>query len=336
MKAAFLTAAKQFVIKDVPKPQPDKSEVLIKVKACAVCGSDLSMYKIGMPDRILGHEFSGDIVEVGSDVINWKPGDRVIVEPQIACGQCYYCKQNQSNLCVKGGFTGLHVDGAMAEYVKIPAYQLHALPSEISYEYGSMIEPLAVALRGVRLSNVKFGDRVAVFGLGIIGLFSAVWAHAYGASKVIGMEVVDARIKAAGKLFDTIINPNTVNPVEEIVKLTDGIGPDIIYECTGNPTAQTQALQIIKKSGTVMLLGIGYEPVPLQLLAIILKEIVLRGSIAFSSLSGFGEFPIAIEALKNNKIDISKIPVLKVGLNDIGKAFEASLHGDVPKAIIIP
>ena len=336
MKAAFLTGPKQFIIKDVPKPTPDKSEVLVKVKACAICGSDLTMYKYGVPDRIFGHEFAGEVVEIGADVKKWKAGDRVVIEPQIACGECYFCKQNRQNLCLSGGFTGLTIDGALAEFVKFPAYQLHRLPDEISYEHGAMIEPMAVALRGVQVSNMRFGDSVAVFGLGAIGLFSAVWAKALGADKIIATEVVEARIKAGKKLVDVVLNPTTVNPVEEIAKLTDNIGPRIIYECTGDATAQNQAIEAVQRGGKVILLGMGYEPTPCMFLLVSTKEVTIKGSVAYASLSGFGEFPTVIQALKSNKVDISSIPILKVGLNDVGEAFEASLHGDVAKAIVVP
>jgi len=322
------------MIKDVPEPSAGEGEVVVRVKACAICGSDLSIYKLGVSDRILGHEFSGEIVEVGTGVKNWKSGDRIVAEPQITCGECFFCRRNETNRCLNVGFTGLSIDGALAEYVKFPAYQLHQLPAEISYEQGAMIEPLAVALRGVQQSGLKFGDTAAVFGLGIIGLFSVVWASAFGADRVVGMEVTDARIKVGERIMDVVVDPAKVDPVEEIAKLTSGIGPHVIYECSGNPNAQNQAIAAVRRGGTIMLLGMSYEPIPCMFLAVSTKEITIKGSVAYST--GSEEFPTTIQALRSKKIDISKIPVLEVGLDDVNRAFEASLHGDVAKAIVIP
>jgi (R,R)-butanediol dehydrogenase/meso-butanediol dehydrogenase/diacetyl reductase len=336
MKAAVMEGPKQFVIKDMPKPSPDKSEVLVRVHACAVCGSDLTMYKLGVGDRIFGHEFSGEIVEVGGDVKHWNIGDRVVIEPSIVCRECYWCKKHQYNLCSALGYTGLSTDGAFAEFAKVPAYQLHSLPDELSYELGAVIEPLAVALRGVQLSELKPGDSIAVFGCGAVGLFTMLWARQRGAAKIIATDIIEPRLKAASKLADFVLNPAEGNVIEEITKLTDGIGPRIVYECSGSTDAQLQAINSVQKGGQVILLGIGYEPTPVMFISLTTKEITLKGSLGYSSLTGKGEFPTAIESLKSKNIDTKNIPVLTVNLDNIGKAFEASLNGQTAKAIVLP
>ncbi len=336
MKAAVMEGPKQFVIKDMPKPSPDKSEVLIRVRACAVCGSDLTMYKLGVGDRVFGHEFSGDIVELGQGVKNWSVGDRVVIEPSIVCGECYWCKKQQYNLCSSLGYTGLSTDGGFAEFAKVPAYQLHRLPDELSYEQGSLIEPLAVALRGVQLSELEQGDSIAVFGCGAVGLFAILWARRLGAGRIIATDIVEPRRKAAGKLADFVLDSAQTNLGEEITKLTDGMGPRIVYECSGSKDAQLQAIDTVQKGGQVILLGIGYEPTPVMFISMTTKEITVKGSLGYSSLAGKGEFPTTIESLKSKKIDIKDIPVLTVSLDNIGKAFEASLHGDTAKAIVLP
>jgi (R,R)-butanediol dehydrogenase/meso-butanediol dehydrogenase/diacetyl reductase len=336
MKAAVMEGPKQFVIKDMPKPSPDKSAVLIRVRACAVCGSDLTMYKLGVGDRVFGHEFSGDIVELGQGVKNWSVGDRVVIEPSIVCGECYWCKKQQYNLCSSLGYTGLSTDGGFAEFAKVPAYQLHRLPDELSYEQGSLIEPLAVALRGVQLSELEQGDSIAVFGCGAVGLFAILWARRLGAGRIIATDIVEPRRKAAGKLADFVLDSAQTNLGEEITKLTDGMGPRIVYECSGSKDAQLQAINTVQKGGQVILLGIGYEPTPVMFISMTTKEITVKGSLGYSSLAGKGEFPTTIESLKSKKIDIKDIPVLTVSLDNIGKAFEASLHGDTAKAIVLP
>jgi (R,R)-butanediol dehydrogenase/meso-butanediol dehydrogenase/diacetyl reductase len=336
MKAALMEGPEQFVIKDVPKPSPKDSEVLIRVRACAVCGSDLTIYKLGIDNRILGHEFAGEIVALGQNVKKWNIGDRVVVEPSIVCGECYWCQKHQYNLCSSLGYTGLSTDGGFAEFARVPAYQLHRLPEELSYEQGALVEPLAVALRGIQLSELKPGDSVAIFGCGVIGLFTMLWAKNTGAGKIIATDVIEPRIAAGQKLADFVLNPTQVDVIEEILELTDNIGPHIIYECSGNKDAQLQAIDVVQRGGQVVLLGIGYEPTSVTFMQLTTREIGIKGSVGYSSLMGTGEFPTVIESLKSGKIDLNSIPVLKVGLDDTGKAFAASLHGDVAKAIVLP
>jgi (R,R)-butanediol dehydrogenase/meso-butanediol dehydrogenase/diacetyl reductase len=336
MKAAMMEGPKQFVIKDVPEPPLGKSDVLIRVHACAICGSDLTMYKLGVRDRILGHEFSGEIVDKGEEIKDWRIGDRVVIEPSIVCGECYYCRKHQYNLCSSLGYTGLSTDGGFAEFARVPAYQLHHLPAELSYEQGALIEPLAAALRGVKLSRLEPGDSAAVFGCGIIGLFTMLWARNSGAAKIIATDVVEPRIDAGKSLADFVLNPTKSNVVEEITKLTDNVGPRIAYECSGSTEAQLQAINVVQKGGRVILLGIAYEPAAVMLISLTTKEIEVKGSVGYSSLRGIGEFPTAIESLRSKEIDTKKLPLLTVSLRDIGRAFEASLHGDVAKAIVIP
>ena len=131
MRAAVLEGPERITVRDVPKPKPGKSEVLIKVRTCGICGSDLGLYMIGLGEgveRIMGHEFSGDIVELGPEVEGWEVGDRVVVEPSLVCWECYWCRRHQYSLCPSLGFTGIAIDGGFAEFVKVPAYQLHRLP----------------------------------------------------------------------------------------------------------------------------------------------------------------------------------------------------------------
>ena len=335
MKAAIMEGPKQFVIKDLPKPSPGQSEVIVRTRACAVCGSDLTVYKLGIPDRILGHEFSGDIVELGDGVKDWKTGDRVVIEPQLSCGECHWCQTKQFNLCDSLEYTGLATDGGFAEFVRVPAYQLHRLPDNISYEQGALMEPLAVAIRGVRLSQIKPGDCVAVFGCGSIGLFTMLWARKMSAKKIIALDVVTARAEKARQLADNILNPAEITASEEIIKLTNNIGADVIFECSGNSQAQQEAIESVRKGGQIVLLGIGYEPAPIMFMQLTMKEIGLKGSLGYSSSSDDSEFLTAINTVASGDIDITRVPSTTFNLDSIGKAFEQSLHGDVAKAIVL-
>jgi (R,R)-butanediol dehydrogenase/meso-butanediol dehydrogenase/diacetyl reductase len=331
MKAAFMDGPEHFVLREVDKPVLEEKEVLIRVRACGICGSDLSMYKLGMEDRIMGHEFSGEIVELGPGVDGWNAGDRVVVEPLIICGECAWCKHGQYNLCPSLGFTGLMADGAFAEYVKVPAYQLHRLPDELSWLQGALVEPLSVSLHGVTSSIMRPGDPVAVLGCGIIGLFTLLWARALGAGRLIASEVAPARI-----LADVVLNPAEVDLSTELEKLTDGLGPRVVFECSGVPDVQAGSIDLVQRGGQVILLGISYDAVPLVLLNMNLKEISVRGCDAFSSLNGVGEFPITLQFLKDKRIDPEIVPLTSMPLDRINEGFKAAKAGEYAKVVLIP
>lgn len=336
MKAAFMDGPEHFVIRDVDVPVPGEKEVLIRVRACGICGSDLGLYKAGMEDRILGHEFSGDIVEIGPGVSGWKPSDRVVAEPLLVCGECAWCKRGQFELCSSLGFTGLMEDGAFAEYVKVPSRQLYRLPDEVSYLQGALVEPLSVSLHGVLNSIMRPGDAVAVSGCGIIGLFALLWARTLGAGRLIATEVAEARIAVAHKLADVVLNPTQVNLMQEFERLTDDLGPRVIFECSGNPTAQCEAIDLVQRGGQVVLLGIGYDPVPINLMIVSTKEVSIKGSVAYSSQNGMGEFPMTLQFLKDRRIDPEQVPLTTLSLEQIGAGFKAAKAGEYAKVIIMP
>jgi threonine dehydrogenase-like Zn-dependent dehydrogenase len=335
MKAAFMEGPERFVIRDVPDPVPSKGEVVIKVHACAVCGSDLTVYKMGIPDRILGHEFAGIIAETGPGIQNWKPGNRVAVEPLLICGECHWCRTGRYNLCEGLQYTGLATDGGFAEYVSVPSYQLRALPDNVPFEHGAVIEPLAVAFRGVRRAGIEPGDTVAVFGCGAVGLFSILWAKAHEAGTIIAADIAPERLKAAQRLTDFTFNPSECDSADEILRNTGGLGADVVLECSGNSHAQTSAVDSVRKGGTIMLLGIGYEPVPLPLMQVTMREIDIRGSLGYLSLRDTGEFNRSLTAVSSGGIDLSKIPFGTYSLNETGKAFADSLTGKTAKALVI-
>ena len=333
MKAAVLAGPKKFLIKDVPIPAINKSEVRIKVHACGVCGSDLTLYKLGpfREGQILGHEFTGDIIELGQDVKNWKKGDRVVINPTIPCGECYCCNEHKSNICNVYAVTGVTTDGGYAEYVKVPAYQMYRIPDEMSYEEGTLFQPMSSAQHAVSISNMQFGDTVVIFGAGTSGLLAMLWAKAFGAEKVIAVEVDEHRIAIAKKIADAVFNPAKDDVIAEINKLTDNIGPKVIIECSGSTQAQSQALDTVRKGGCIVMYGVSLDPTPVYFQTITTKEITIKGALA----SHEGAYPLSIQAVKSKKIDTSLIPIMKVKLNDIEKAFELLLKGEEVKAVVV-
>ena len=338
MKAAVLEGLEKITVKDVPEPKPEMSEVLIRVRACGICGTDLGIYKMGsFPGRIMGHEFSGEIVELGSGVEGWSIGDRVTVEPSNICWSCYWCKRHQYQLCPSLGYTGISVDGGFAEFVKVPAYQLHNLADDLTYEQGALVEPLAVALHSVWLAGLRAGDSMAVFGCGFVGLMTILWGKVAGAEKIIATEIAGSRIAIAEKLADAVLNPLKSDPVDLIVQLTDELGPDIIFECSGKESNLPIAFNAVRRGGQVIILGIPHQPTPVSFMLLATKEITLKGSVGYASLQSTGEFRTVINFLRSKRLDINSIPIKKVAMDDIEeKGFQKLIEGQVVKVVVTP
>src|SRR4030042_1478674 len=223
MLEAVLVGERKFAIRRAPKPVLNKDEVLIKVRYCGRCGSDLHTYIQGLPARY-GHEYSGDIVEVGSGVKGWKAGDRVTAESVTSCGECYWCIRGEMGLCETFYERWGETAGGFATYTKTRQQQLHKLPPGLSYEEAALTEPTAVALHAVRLSGRRTGDTVAVLGLGPIGQLVARLAKISGARAVYTSETSKSRIKLAQGEADEVIDAKAVDPIARILELTDGRG----------------------------------------------------------------------------------------------------------------
>jgi (R,R)-butanediol dehydrogenase/meso-butanediol dehydrogenase/diacetyl reductase len=331
MKVARLEARRKLVMRDVQKPVLDKGEVLIKVRYCGVCGSNLHVYVEGIGIG-LGHEFTGDIVEVGSEVTGWKIGDRVVVNPRIPCGECYCCLQGEIGLCDELFLKTTRVQGAFASYTKAKYVQLHKLPDELTYEEGTLVEPTACALHAIRLSRVKVGDVVAVLGLGPIGLLTAKLAKISGAKVVYGTEISPSRIELAQNVVDLVINPKIANPVDRILDLTGDMGPDIVFECAGNLETIQDSIALARRGGTIIILGMCFEAVETSFIDVVLKGLTLSGSLAWSA----GEFVMALELIKNKMIDVSSLITDKFPLENINRAFDKALKGEGGKILVKP
>jgi len=334
MRAAVLEEARKFVIRDVPKPVSEKDEVLLKVRYCGICGSDLHLYQGGTKGRILGHEVSADIVELGSDVEEWRVGDRVTMDTHTICHNCYWCKIGKTELCERASVTGVDHDGGFATHVKVKAHQLHKLPDELTYEQGALIEPLSVVLHGVNLSEIKAGDTVAVLGLGPLGQFAARLAKASGASAVYATDINETRMDLARNVVDEAINSKEVDSTERILELTNNMGPDIVFECSGNAAASQQSITLPKRGGTLVTIGIclhSIEVSPFQ--DLVFKQLTIKGSFHSSPR----DFVQAIDILKSKTIEVDSIITSKIPLEDIGeKGFEIALKGEGGKILVRP
>ena len=324
MKCAKLIEPGKIIITETEKPRPKDDEVLIRVKYCGICGSDIHAYH-GLhpfikPPIILGHEFAGVIEEVGSKVKNLRKGQRVTVEPLITCGKCSNCKMGHYNRCIKMKVIGCQTNGALAEYVAVPANRVYELPDSISFKHGALVEPLAVAIHAVRRANFVGGSRVVVIGAGTIGLLTAAVAKLFGALEVIISDLYDAKLKIAKELgIDHTVNVKRENFVEVVKEIYSEEGADIVFECVGsNKVTINQAIEVVKKGGRIVVVGVFKEPIPVNVGYIQDREIELVGTAVYT----FKDFVSAIELLKRELIDLDLLISKVFSLEEVPKAFE--------------
>lgn len=267
MKAIQLFAPGDLRCVDVPIPETTPDEVLVRVAAVGVCGSDIPrVLKKGtyrMPLTI-GHEFSGTVVGLGKRVDRWAVGDRVTVAPLMPCFTCHWCMRGAFHLCDEYDYFGSRCDGALAEYVRVPTANLVRLPEGVDMEAGAMTDPAATALHGLWRGTVGPGNTVVVFGVGAIGFFALQWASLMGADQVIAVDVFDDKLQLAGQMGATLtINAAHEDPVARILAATDGLGADLVIETAALQATQLQSVRSARKQGTVVLLGISGDALAL-------------------------------------------------------------------------
>ena len=340
MRAAVLYNIRDLRLEDVSTPEFSTDEVLIKVNATGVCGTDIHIYrgewKTSMP-IILGHEFSGVIVETGRDVKNLKVGDPVVAEPNILCGSCYFCRMSERNyFCENLKATGVTINGAFAEYVKTKAENVYKVTEGFNLDEAALIEPLACCVRGIDQAKVRTGDTVAIVGAGPIGLILLQLVKLAGASMVIQTDMEDARLKLARDLgADHTINVAEEDPVEAIKRLTGGYGVDVAIEAVGSPKAITQAMKATRRGGRLNIFGVSPEDAVWEVKPFELYEKEL--TITTSYRSSF-TFQRAVKIALSEKVKLKPLISHIFRLEEIHRAFEVAekrLEGAV-KVLVKP
>ncbi|MBW1943158.1 MAG: 2,3-butanediol dehydrogenase, partial [Deltaproteobacteria bacterium] len=308
MKAAVWYEKENIQIEDVPDPEPGAGQVKLKIKVCTICGSDLHEYRAGpfiIPSKphpltkrqggpvILGHEFSAEVIKAGEGVSRFKPGDRVVVNPLIYCGECHYCKRGQHIMCTKLGTVGFAADGAFAEYGVFHETALLKLPDSVTDDMGAFVEPLAVAVHAVKRSRMKVGAAVAIVGAGPIGLLVMQACRAAGAGEVFVVEPMEARRKMAAQTGATaVFDPTEGDPGKEIAKLTDGLRADTAFDCVGNQSAFDTAVKVTGRRGIICVVGLALKPIQVPFIRLWGHEKELIFSSGYED-----EFPAAISYL---------------------------------------
>lgn len=323
---AVLTEPGRIEFQQKEIPELKANEVLIKVKFASICGSDLHLFKgkhpsVELPSAV-GHELSGDIIALGKNVTTRKIGERVTVEPVIACGQCHYCKRGKYHLCEQISFHYRKGQGAFGTYFVAPEEHVFKLPDSISYEEGVLIEPLSVALHAVHKNDIKLGDSCAVFGAGAIGLLTTMLVSQISQSKCFAIDINEFRLKMANQLGATYtINNLKENAFETIMRETDQRGVDFAFEAVGMKITLEQALQSLSKGGSATVIGIfeDQEPiVPINLF--IQKEISLSGSQGYN-----WDFQDALSILASGNIHLQPLITHQFRFEDLQKGFDLLL-----------
>lgn len=343
MKALVLEDAKEFNYTEVDPPEIRPDEVLIRVQAAGVCGSDVH----GMdgstgrriPPIIMGHEAAGVIERVGPEVANYAEGDRVTFDSTIYCGTCWYCRRGEINLCEDRKVLGVSCEdyrqhGAFAEYVAVPERILYTLPADITFAQAAMVEPCSIAFHAVERTPLQLNDTAVVVGTGMVGLFVVQALRLAGCGQIIAVDLEPNKLKLAASLgADITLNPNEVNVEAEVRQMTGGRGADAAFEVVGVTDTVQTALASTRKGGTVTLVGNLAPNVELPLQSVVTREITLYGSCASQ-----GDYPACLAMIARGAIDVDALRSATAPLADGADWFHRLYAGDedLMKVILAP
>ncbi len=343
MKALVLTAYNRFEYRDVPEPTVGPEDVLVEVRACGICGSDIH----GMdgstgrriPPVIMGHEAAGVIVEAGSQVQGWKIGDRVTFDSTVSCGRCHHCTRGQINLCDRRRVLGVacaefRQDGAFAQYVAVPQNILYTLPESLSFEHAAMVEPVSIAVHATGRVPIRLNDSALVVGAGMIGLLVVQSLRAAGCSRIWAADLEAGKLDLACRLGAAeCIRAGETDVAAEIHRSTGGRGVDLAIEAVGLPATVSMAIASVRKGGSVGLVGNITPKVELPLQAVVTRELTIYGSCAST-----GEYPACLDMIARRTIDVEPLITAVVPLAEAADWFDRLYRAEkgLMKVIVRP
>lgn len=345
MRVARLYAPGDLRVEDAPVPEAGPGELVIRVGACATCGTDAKIFRHGhhhitLP-RVLGHEIAGEVVRVGSGIQSWTPGDRVQVIAAIPCGSCHFCRRGQETVCENLESMGYQYDGGFAEFMRIPRRVLerdgvNRVPEHVRMESAALAEPLACVLNGQEIAGVGEGDTVVVLGAGPIGCLHVRLARARGAALVILADVNQTRLDLSARVEpDALINGTRDDPVESVRKLTDGRGANVVITATGAGAAQEQALEMAAPRGRISLFGglpRGNSVIAFDSNLVHYRELFVLGA--------YGSAPRhnreAVELIATGTVRVDDLITHRLPLDEIHRAIDTVSSGHGLKVVIEP
>ncbi len=343
MKALLLSDYKKLSVVDMPTPDIGEDDVLVRVRACGICGSDIHGYDGStgrrIPPLVMGHEAAGVIERVGREVDEFKAGDRVTFDSTVSCGKCGFCRQGQINLCDKRTVLGVSCGdyrrhGAFAEYVSVPARILYKLPDSLPFERAALIEAVSIAVHAVGRHVPKPDDTVVVVGAGMIGVLVIQVLKEKGCRSIIAVDVDNEKLALAKRLGAARgLNPKDTDVPAAVREVTAGHGAEASFEVVGHSDTVLTAIRSLRKGGTVVLIGNLSPKVELPLQEVVSREISVLGSCASN-----GEYPECIDLLARGRVDVDPLVSLKASLEEAPDLFERLYRGDkdLMKVILQP
>lgn len=338
MKSIVQTGPRSVETQERDVPSPDDDEVLVRVHTAGLCGSDAHAYLyedgyewIPIP-RIMGHEYSGEVVEVGADVTEFSEGEKVVEEPIHDCGHCFQCKNGQPNVCQNFSITGMHRDGAYAEYTVVEPQHLHPIPADVPLDHAAITEPTSIATRAVfDQSTTTPGDNVLVEGPGPIGVLTAAVADSLGANVVVSGLDQDTkyRLPLLESLGIETVNSESEDLEDVVEEITDGVGIDVVFDTTGHASGVEIAADHVRKGGQIVVVGLPGDVSELFMTTLVRGEVDLNTSYG----STWTNFEQALRLMEGGEIDVGEIIDNSFAVSEPEQSFEAFLNSDTCKPV---
>jgi 2-desacetyl-2-hydroxyethyl bacteriochlorophyllide A dehydrogenase len=316
MKAIVIHRPQEISLKEVSNPERKANEVLIKVRGMGICGSDIGAYRGINPlvtyPRIIGHEIAGEVLEVPQGEAEMIPGDRVVIEPYVYCGNCYPCMNKRTNCCEHLTVRGVHIDGGMSEFCSHPRHLVHKVPADVPWNHLAMVEPLTISVHAVKRARLAKGEHLVVTGSGPIGLLAAQYALVIGAVPII-VDPIDERLAVARLLgIPHGINPIKERAIERIKEITGGRMAEVVVEASGSDAAIRSSMDYVACSGRISLVGWPKGEVSLMTAMFTKKELDVMGS-----RNSFQDFPESIDLIAGNKVDVASLVTRTVSFEEV-------------------
>jgi len=346
MKAVVFESLENMIIReDYPDPDLPRDGIIVKVESVAVCGSDVRIFHRGhvnvKPPQIIGHEVAGIVYKVGEETTEFKEGERVVLGADVPCGKCFYCLRGHQNNCLNLTSFGYQLQGGFAQFMAVPRPAINAkivqrIPEHLSFDEACLTEPLACVVNGQDLSNIRAGDTVAIIGAGPIGLMHAMLARAKGATKIIISEIAEKRLEMAKNFdIDVLIDAREKDPVDVVLKETDGLGADIVIVAAPSGEAQAQAIYMARNLGTVNFFG-GLPPntkeIPINTNRIHYKEIFVHGSHGSSPKDN----AMALKFISSGQVPVGRLITHTLPLDEINEGLRLVESREALKVILKP
>ena len=331
MNALLLTEYLKLEMVEMPEPEIGPDDVLVRVRACGICGSDVHGYDGSSgrrhPPLVMGHEAAGEVARLGANVRALAIGDRVTFDSTVYCGKCFFCVRGDVNLCDNRQVVGVapkeyRRHGAFAEFVSVPRRIMYKLPDTFPYEQAALIEAVSIGVHAVSITPIKLGDTVVIVGVGMIGSVTLQAAKAAGCARIIAVDIEDAKLDRAKTIGATdVLNPHKSDTQAEVLKLTNGHGADVAFECVGYSEPVATAIYSVRKGGMVTLVGNLAPSIDVPLQYVVTRQIRLQGSCASN-----GEYPQCIDLMAKGVIKVAPLISLVAPLSQGADLFNRLYH----------